>query len=122
MCLHACVQAKALESCLTLCDLINCSPAGSSVHGILQARILEWVAISISRDLPNPGIKPGSPALQADALFSEPAGKPYNPTDVGNLISGSSAIAKTSLNIRNFMVHILLRPGLENFEHYFTSV
>ena len=45
-----------------------------------------------------------------------------DPTDVGNLISGSSAFSKTSLNIWKFMVHILLKPGLENFEHYFTSV
>ena len=44
------------------------------------------------------------------------------PVDVGNLISGSSALSKTSLNIREFMVHVLLKPGLENFEHYFTSV
>ena len=42
--------------------------------------------------------------------------------DVGNLISGSSAFSKTSFNIRKFMVHILLKPGLENFEHYFSSV
>ena len=42
--------------------------------------------------------------------------------DVGNLISGSSAFSKTSLNIRKFTVHILLKPDLENFEHYFTSV
>ena len=47
----------------------------------------------------------------------------YNdPVDVGNLISGSSAFSKTSLNIWKFMVHVLLKPGLENFEHYFTSV
>ena len=45
-----------------------------------------------------------------------------DPADVGNLISGSSAFSKTSLNIRKCMVHILLKPGLENFEHYFTSV
>ena len=45
-----------------------------------------------------------------------------DPTDVGNLISGSSAISKSSLNIWKFMVHVLLKPGLENFEHYFTSV
>ena len=45
-----------------------------------------------------------------------------DPVDVGSLISGSSAFAKTSLNIRKFTVHILLKPGLENFEHYFTSV
>ena len=46
----------------------------------------------------------------------------HDPVDVGNLISGSSAFSKTSLNIRKFTVHILLKPGLENFEHYFTSV
>ena len=45
-----------------------------------------------------------------------------DPTDVGNLNSGSSAFSKTSLNIWKFMVHVLLKPGLENFEHYFTSV
>ena len=46
----------------------------------------------------------------------------HDPADVGNLIPGSSAFSKTSLNIRKFTVHILLKPGLENFEHYFTSV
>ena len=45
-----------------------------------------------------------------------------DPVDVSNLISGSSAFSKTSLNIWNFTVHVLLKPGLENFEHYFTSV
>ena len=59
---------------LTLCDPEDCGPLGSSsVHGILQARILEWVAISFSRDLPYPGIEPRSPTLWADALTSEPA-------------------------------------------------
>ena len=46
----------------------------------------------------------------------------HDPADVGNLVSGSSAFSKTSLNIWKFMVHILLKPGLENCEHYFTSV
>ena len=45
-----------------------------------------------------------------------------DPADVGNLISGSSAFSKTSLNIWNFTVHVLLKPGLENFEHYFASM
>ena len=45
-----------------------------------------------------------------------------DPTDVFNLLSGSSAFSKTSLNIWKFMVHILLKPGLDNFEHYFTSL
>ena len=46
----------------------------------------------------------------------------YDPVDVGNLISGSSAFSKSSLNIWKFTVHVLLKPGLENFEHYFASV
>ena len=46
----------------------------------------------------------------------------HDPADVGNLISGSSAFSKTSLNIRKFTVHVLLKPGLENFEHYCASV
>ena len=46
----------------------------------------------------------------------------HDPADVGNLISGSSAFSKISLNIWKFMVHILLKPDLEYFEHYFTSV
>ena len=53
--------------------------------------------------------------LELSCFFDDPA-------DVGNLISGSSAFSKTSLNIRKFMIHVLLKPGLENFEHYFTSV
>ena len=43
------VYVQSLQSCLTLCDPVDCSPAGSSVHGILQARILEWVAMPLSR-------------------------------------------------------------------------
>ena len=46
----------------------------------------------------------------------------HDPVDVGNLISGSSAFSKTGLNIREFTVHVLLKSGLENFEHYFTSM
>ena len=55
---------------------MDCSSPGSSVHGILQARILEWIAIPFSRDLPNPGVEPQSPALQADSLATEPPEKP----------------------------------------------
>ena len=106
---HVCAWAKSLQSCLTLCDPIDCGPPGSSVHGILQARILEsekkvkvkslrrvrfiatpWIvahqappSMGFSRqeywsglpcpslgDLPNPGIKLRSLALQADSLPS----------------------------------------------------
>ena len=53
--------------------------------------------------------------LELSCFFDDPA-------DVGNLISGSSAFSKSSFNIGNFLVHILLKPCFENFEHYFTSV
>ena len=56
----------------------HCHPMDSTVHGILQARILEWVAFLFSEDLPNPGIEPRSPALQVDSLPAELPGKPHN--------------------------------------------
>ena len=61
-----------VQSCPTLCDPVDCSSPGSSVHGISQATILEWVAIPFSRDLPDPGIEPGLPTVQADSFLSEP--------------------------------------------------
>ena len=64
--------SEVTQSCPTLCDPVDCSPPDSSVHGILQARILEWVAVPSPGDLPDPGIEPRSPTLQADALTSEP--------------------------------------------------
>ena len=70
---------KVAQSCPILCDLMD-----YTVHGILQARILEWVAFPSPGDLPNPGIKPRSPTLQADSLPAEPKGKPKN-TRVGSL-------------------------------------
>ena len=65
------VSAQSLQACLTLCDPMDCSPPGSSVHGLLQARILEWVAVPSSRGASDPGIEPGSTAssaLQAGSL------------------------------------------------------
>ena len=71
-------ESELAQSCPTLCDPMDCSLPGSSLHWILQARVLEWVSISFSRgsslDLPDPGIEPGSPAFQADTLTSEPPG------------------------------------------------
>ena len=52
------------QSCPTLCDPMDCSRPGSSTHGIFQARILEWVAIPFSRDLPKPVTEPKSPTLK----------------------------------------------------------
>ena len=88
------VKVLAPQSCPTLCNLMDYGPLGSSVHGILQARILEWVAISFSMEFPDPGIKPRSPALQADSLPSEPPGNYFqsypeyiiNPQNHNNMI------------------------------------
>jgi len=70
-------KVKVPQSCLTLCDVMDCSLPGSCVHGILQARILEWVAFPSPGNLPNPKIEPRSPTLQEDSLRSEPPGKSY---------------------------------------------
>ena len=64
-----CVLVKLLQA---LWDLMDYSLLGSSVHGILQVRIMEWAAIPSLRHIPNPGIKPRFPALQADSLQSQP--------------------------------------------------
>ena len=72
------VRAKLLQLWLTLCDPMDCSPPGSSIQRILQARTLEWVAISSYRWSPcRPRDQTGSLALQADSLPSEPTGKPW---------------------------------------------
>ena len=68
----AAAPAKSLQSCPTLYHPLDCSPPGSSVHGILQARILELVAISFPRG----SYQPRSSALQVDSLLPEPPGKP----------------------------------------------
>ena len=68
------VKVKSLSH-VQLCDPMDCSLPGFSIHGIFQARVPEWVAISFSGDLSDPGIKPGSPTLQADAWPSKPPGK-----------------------------------------------
>ena len=70
--------AKVLQPCPALCDPVNHSLPGSSVHGTLQARILEWVAFPFSRGLSSPGIEPMSPTLQANSLLAESQWKPNN--------------------------------------------
>ena len=65
------MHAKSFQSCLTLCNPLDCSPQGFSVHGILQTRILEWVTYPPPGDLPDSGMEPTSPAapaLQVDSL------------------------------------------------------
>ena len=65
------VKMLVIQSHLTLCNPIDCNPPGFSMHGILQARILEWVPLPCPVDLPDLRIEPGSPVLQADSLLSE---------------------------------------------------
>ena len=82
------MRAESLQFCLTLCDAMDCSLPGSSVHGFLQARILEWVAMPSSRDLPDPGIELAShisPALASGfftirATWKEALGLQGDPT------------------------------------------
>ena len=76
--LNMCVLVA--QSCPTLFDSMDCSLPGSSIHRILQARILDWIAIPFSRGSSYPGIKPGSPLFQADSLPSEP------PPPVSNVV------------------------------------
>ena len=72
--IFSCLVSK---SCLTLCNPLDCSPPGSSVGGILQARILKWIAISLSRvSSSNPAVEPSSPSLQADSLSLYHRGSP----------------------------------------------
>ena len=81
------VKVKAAQVCLTLCN-----PMDYTVHAILQARILEWVAFPFSRGSSNPGIEPRSPTLQADSLPAEPQGKPN--------------YAPKKFDVENFMLHV----------------
>ena len=66
--------SSVANSCLTFCDPVDCSPPGSSVHGIFQARTLEWILLQ--GNLPDPGIEPGPPALAGGFFTTEPPGKP----------------------------------------------
>ena len=94
---------------------MNCSPAGSSVHRILRQEYWSGLPFPPSRDLPDPGIKPRSPALQADALLSEPPGKPdYNP----DVSQGSTAISSVVCLTTVFPPPVCsLHPQVPGFIH-----
>ena len=80
VCARACMCVQLLQSCPTLCDPKDCSLPGSSVYGIFQARLLEWVAMLSSRGSSRPGIEPASPVLPALQVNSLPTGPPRKPT------------------------------------------
>ena len=110
----------------TVCCSISCSVASWHAYRFLRRQV-RWSGIPISfrifqfiliHTVKGFGVVNKAEIdvfLELSCCFDDPA-------DVGNLISGSSAFSKTSLNIWKFMAHILLKPGLENFKHYFTSV
>ena len=90
------------QSCLTVCDHMDCSPPGSSVCGIFQARILEWIAIFFSRDLPDTGIKlasPVAPALAGRFFTTETPGKPSN---LENPFLKGSCTDSTQKTVQNY--------------------
>ena len=101
-CFLTCIQVSQ-EACQLVCysHFFQNFPQFIVIHTVKGFGIVNKVEIDVS--------------LELSCFFDDPA-------DVGNLISGSSAFSKTSLNIRRFTVHILLKPGLENFEHYFASM
>ena len=85
------MRAKSLRSSLTLWDPMDCSPPGSSVHGILQARILEWVAMPSSGGLPDPGVHPAS--LMSPAL----AGRFFTTSDTWEAHATESGIGEVRI-------------------------
>ena len=102
------MKVKVAQSCLTLCNTMDCSTLVSSVHRILQTRILEWVAMPFSRDLPDLGLEPRSPTLQADSLLFELFG---NPLDVHRTFRKASK----KINITKF----LLNASFGDIDFYF---
>ena len=104
------------KECSNYCTVALISQGSKAMLKILQARLQQ----SVNCELPHvqSGFRKGRGTrdqISNFCFFSDP-------DDVANLISGSSAFSKTSLDIWKFTVHVLLKPGLENFEHYFTSM
>ena len=76
------VKVLVVQSCPTLCDPMDCSPSGSSVHGILQARILEWEAIPFSRGCSGPRDRTRVSCTAGEFFWSEPLGEDPNPNSL----------------------------------------
>ena len=92
------MKVLVAQLCPTLCHPMDCNTPASSVHVILQARILEWVAILFSRGSSRLRIKPTSPALQADSSPSEPGGRKWlNIMLIHNLLSGRECFTQKKI-------------------------
>ena len=94
---------------------LNIQKAKIMASGPIALTIFQFVVTHTVKDVAMINKAEINVFLELSHFFSDPV-------DVGNLISGLSAFSKTSLNIREFTVHVLLKPGLENFEHYLTSM
>ena len=97
-------ESEVTQSCLTLCDAMDCSLPRSSFHGIFQARVLKWVAISFPRGS-SQHIEPGSPTWLADALPSEPPERSYaeyimRNAGLGEAQAGIKIVARNINNLR----------------------
>ena len=113
------MKVKVAQSGLTLYE-----PMDYPVRGILQARILEWVAVPFSRGLPNPGIEPRCPTLQADSLPAEPKGKPKN-TGVGSLslLQGMFPTQESNWGLLHCRQTWAIREALKDErDHFFQSL
>ena len=102
------------------CCFLTCIQISIDLHQVvcysnLSQNFLQFIVIHIVKGFGIVNKAEIDVFLELSCFFHDPA-------DVGILISGSSAFSKTSLNIREFTVHVLLKPGLENFEHYFANV
>ena len=133
--------AKWLQSCPNLCDPIDSSLQGSPVPGILQARTLEWLPFPspmhesekwkwsrsvVSDSLQPHGLQP-TRFLHTWDFLGKSTGVGchcllYNPANVGNLISSSSSFSEPSLDSWKFLIHIMLKPSMQDFKHDFPSM
>ena len=111
------VLCLVVQLCLTLRPM-DCKPPGSSIHGILQARIKEQVAFPFSRDLPDPGIKCKSPALQVDSLLSEPPWKPRCDYQFSSVAQSCLTLCNpTDFSSQGFLVHHQLPEFTQTHVH-----
>ena len=126
-----CAHTQLLQSCLTLCNPMDCSPPGSSVHGIFLARILEWLTMPSSRaadpgNLPDPGsepVSPSSPALEVDSLLLSHRGSPLaSVTSTFPCISSVLGVAAASCyfsSLDGFPVFCFASPFFYHLHHHF---
>ena len=108
------VKVLVTQLCLTLCDPMDSSLPGSSTHGILQARILEWVACPPLGDLPNPGVEPGFPALQAN---SSPSSESQFTVGLSNISYIQTEKAQQPMHYRKSSTTLLQQLVLLMIQH-----